>query len=67
MAGIELKTDMKKAVKVKSIKLISQKAETALMKSTVFRVDRSLGMESPTGARASLLFTLMSLVSGKQG
>lgn len=27
MAGIEIKTDMKEAIKVKSIKLISQKAE----------------------------------------
>lgn len=27
MAGIEIKTDVEKAIKVKSIKLISQKAE----------------------------------------
>lgn len=44
MAGIEIKTDMKKAVKVKSIKLISHKAETAFTMSPVFRVDRSLDL-----------------------
>lgn len=37
------------------------------MMSPIFRVDRTLGIYSPTGVHASLLFTLMSLISGKQG
>lgn len=64
----EIKTDIREAIKVKSIKLISQKAELrSFYNESIFSVDRAPGMYSPIGVQATLLFPLMSLICGEQG
>lgn len=63
-----IKTDIREAVKVKSIKLISQKAELHhFYEESIFSVDRAPGMHSPIGVHALFLLTVMTLISGEQG
>jgi hypothetical protein len=64
----EIKTDIREAIKVNSIKLISQKAELrSFCDESIFSVGRAPGMHSPIGVQATLLFPLMSLICGEQG
>lgn len=63
----KIKTDIKEAIKVKSIQLLSQKAESHhFYEESIFSVDRAPGMHSPATVHASFLFTLMTLISGEQ-
>lgn len=63
----KIKTDIRVAIKVKSIQLALQKAESHhFYEESIFRVDRAPGMHSPATAHASFLVTLMTLISGEQ-
>lgn len=64
----EIKTDIREAIKVKSIKLISQKAVLHhFYEESISSADRAPGMHFPIGLPASFLFTLMTLIRRKQG
>lgn len=63
----KIKTDIRVAIKVKSIQLVSQKAESHhFYEESIFSVDRAPGMHSPATVHGSFLFTFMSLFSGEQ-
>lgn len=62
-----IKTDIRVAIKVKSIQLASQKAESHhFYEESFFSVDRAPGMHPPATVHASFLVTLMTLISGEQ-